>query len=243
MSQPPPPVPPAQTDELQFDTAEPAAPGEGVPAALNCAACNRPIADTYYAVGDKVVCPECREGIAASQTGGSPAARLLKAVVFGLGAGLAGAAIWWAVSRFLEMQIGLIAVLVGFMVGGAVRAGSDRRGGPGYQVLAVALTYLCIGISYAAQFLELFLMPEVRGEAPMAAVLRESLVRGLMEPFARGASGILGLLIIGFALWEAWQMNRSQPLDFNGPYRVAAPGGPTGAAPPQRPPATPGVGM
>jgi hypothetical protein len=239
MSQPPPPVPPPPADDLQFDTAEPVASPEGqaAPASISCVVCSRPITDVYFAAGDNVVCPQCRDGIIASRAGGSAVARLFKAGVFGLGAGLAGAAIWWVVHKFVG-QFGIIAVLVGFMVGGAVRAGSDRRGGLAYQLLAVLLTYLCISLSYAAQFLEVLLEPEVRaarGDPPMAFVVIEAFINGLIYPFARGATGILGLLIIGFALWEAWQLNRHQPLVFNGPYQV----GPGGAAPPGYPPPPP----
>jgi hypothetical protein len=128
------------------------------------------------------------------------------------------------------MQIGLIAILVGFMVGGAVRAGSDRRGGVGYQLLAVLLTYLCISLSYAAQFFEYFFKTENREDASLPVVLLVSIIQGVIYPFARGASGVFGLLIIGFALWEAWQLNRRQQIVFNGPYRVAGASGTTGPA-------------
>jgi len=37
---------------------------------------------------------------------------------------------------------------MGFLVGKAVFLGSGRRGGPGYQALAVGLTYLGIGVAY-----------------------------------------------------------------------------------------------
>ena len=43
--------------------------------------------------------------------------------------------------------LGLIAVLVGWMVGKAVLAGSGNRGGRAFQVMAVALTYCAIVMS------------------------------------------------------------------------------------------------
>lgn len=39
-------------------------------------------------------------------------------------------------------------------------------------------------------------------------------------PFLAGASNIIGLLIIGFGLWEAWKTNRRINLVINGPYSV-----------------------
>jgi hypothetical protein len=40
-------------------------------------------------------------------------------------------------------------------------------------------------------------------------------------PFLAGIQNIIGLVIIGFALYQAWQMNRRAPLVVNGPFAVA----------------------
>jgi hypothetical protein len=39
-------------------------------------------------------------------------------------------------------------------------------------------------------------------------------------PFLAGVENFLGLIIIGFALFQAWKMNRRVPLAFSGPYAV-----------------------
>src|SRR5205807_3550097 len=44
--------------------------------------------------------------------------------------------------------IGLIDILLGLVVGGAVSVGSRRRGGRAYQVLAVVLSYLSISANF-----------------------------------------------------------------------------------------------
>jgi hypothetical protein len=46
-------------------------------------------------------------------------------------------------------------------------------------------------------------------------------------PILAGFSNIIGLLIIGIAVFEAWKLNRKATLDVSGPYRV---GGAEGAA-------------
>jgi hypothetical protein len=51
----------------------------------------------------------------------------------------------------------------------------------------------------------------------------------LAAPFLAGIQNIIGILIIGFALWEAWKINRHVPLEIEGPFRLAA--SPPGAAP------------
>jgi len=47
-------------------------------------------------------------------------------------------------------------------------------------------------------------------------------------PFLAGIENILGLVIIGFALFQAWQMNRRVPLTITGPYAVNRAGGSSG---------------
>ena len=55
--------------------------------------------------------------------------RALRALLFGsIAAGL-GAAIYYGVAVATNMEFGLIAIVVGLMVGKAVKTGSDGRGG------------------------------------------------------------------------------------------------------------------
>ena len=46
----------------------------------------------------------------------------------------------------------------------------------------------------------------------------------LVVPFLGGSKNAIGLLIIGFALWEAWKFNARRPLPITGPYYVGPPG-------------------
>jgi hypothetical protein len=52
------------------------------------------------------------------------------------------------------------------------------------------------------------------------------------SPILFGIEAPIGLLIVAFALWEAWKFNRRHPIIFNGPFRVgeAGPSAPFGAA-------------
>jgi hypothetical protein len=43
----------------------------------------------------------------------------------------------------------------------------------------------------------------------------------LAAPFLAGVENLIGLLIIGFALWEAWKLNARRPLQISGPYQIA----------------------
>lgn len=46
----------------------------------------------------------------------------------------------------------------------------------------------------------------------------------LALPFMSGLQNILGLLIIGFGLYQAWQMNIKTKLNFQGPFEIKSSG-------------------
>lgn len=144
----------APSDDLQFSTAEPAAlsPEGEVSAALACRDCGAPITTSYFTVAGRTTCAACKAKVEHALAGGdtSRAARVSRALLYGFGAALVGAAIWFAVAVIFDLEIGLIAILCGWMVGRAVRKGSGERGGRRYQVVAALLTYLSVAMSYGA---------------------------------------------------------------------------------------------
>ena len=140
------------TTDLQFDRIAagpadaPAVPGK---LAVQCSACRASIETEYYQFNNRIVCRRCRglvQSLAETPTGLLP---LVRAGVFGLGAGIAGAAIYYAVIAIAHLEIGIVAILIGYMVGTAVRKGARGRGGLRFQVLAVALTYASVAIAYS----------------------------------------------------------------------------------------------
>lgn len=139
---------PADVDELQFDRAEYAEATGG--AGPTCVACHQAISDHYYQLNGAILCDRCRAGVMASIAGGSAFRRFLKACIFGFGAAIGGFAIYFGVLKITGLEIGLISILVGFMVGMAVRKGSENRGGVLYQLTAIFFTYLAIAASYSA---------------------------------------------------------------------------------------------
>lgn len=244
MSQPPSDA----TDDLQFDVAELDVPAAAVAPPRTCVGCRRPIVGAYYAIGDRLVCPACRAQVEAPPPG-SGFARLAKATAMGLGAGLAGALVWFAIRRVAGLQIGLVAVLVGYLVGRAVKRGSGNRGGRGYQVLAVVLTYACIATNYMPDVYQGLMAARDKAVAadarngapsgsvrplplPVRVVIRLAVTFGLSLalPLLMATTNPLGLLIVGFALWEAWKFAGRRRLPITGPYQVAAghPGLPSG---------------
>jgi hypothetical protein len=204
-------------DDIRFDRIE------GAPPQQACAACQQPLAGSYFHVDGKVTCASCAEAVRAQRgPTGSGAGRFARAVLGGLAGGFVGALVWFAVLKLTGYEVGLVAIVVGLLVGGGVRWGSHRRGGWLYQLLAVGITYCSIVATYVPLAVE-----AMEGE-PDVVLYAAVFVFALAAPFAGGFENVIGILIIGFALWEAWTMNRRVPVTIDGPFAIA----PTPAPPP-----------
>jgi hypothetical protein len=232
--------------ELQFDKAE-----LGAAAARTCSRCQTTIGEAYFTAGKDVTCAACAQGLGS--TGNS--SDLLRALGYGAGAALVGTLVWLLVMKIFNVELGLIAIMVGLLVGLAVRKGARGRGGPRYQALAMVLTYVSITSSYVPFVLKGIAekgdtsaeekktgeavsaepVPPVKTEKASAGALVVAVVFvfviALAAPFLAGANNIMGLFIIGIALYEAWKINRRIPLQ--GPFRIGtATGMPNATAPP-----------
>jgi hypothetical protein len=107
-----------------------------------CAACNRAITSSYYLANERTLCGLCRNDLERAMNSGSGVGRFARATGAGLVAAFLGFLLYYGIARLTGYEFGLIAIVVGFGVGSAVRWGSNGRGGWAYQGLAMALTYL-----------------------------------------------------------------------------------------------------
>lgn len=140
-------------EDLSFERAEVAggAAPEGVEA-IACSSCGQPVRGAYYHLNGAVLCISCRRKKVEEQ--GSPLGRFARAALLGGLAAALGTAIWYAIGKLTGYEFGLIAILIGLLVGGAVRFGSRRRGGWLYQGLAMFLTYSSIVATYIPDIVE-----------------------------------------------------------------------------------------
>ncbi|HPU31351.1 MAG TPA: hypothetical protein PK184_01485 [Phycisphaerae bacterium] len=242
-------------DNLQFDRAE----FEDAQAAgVVCSSCQQAITDWYYEINGLITCATCHAKVREAFFGGSRLRRAAMATVFGIVAGVLGAAIYYGVAAATGYEIGLVAIVVGLLVGGAVRRGSGGRGGWFYQLMAVALTYSAISGSYFIFAAKEFAKQEqatsnqvtesapadsppalagatsqpaaaaqaddasTEAPSPAAFLLAFVLVLGLALalPILVGIESPITFLIIGFALYEAWVINKRPALQINGPCRI-----------------------
>jgi hypothetical protein len=226
-------------DALQFDRAEYEKAQDAVP----CAQCEKPVAGAYYQVNGAVVCEGCTASLREHQLLGSRASRAVRATTAGLAAAVAGSLLYYGISALTGYEFGLIAIVVGFGVGTAVRWGSYGRGGWAYQTLAIALTYLAIVSTYVPPIIDSLRSAEqtasattkVDGATATASATVDAapptfgqfllaltllLLLACAAPFLAGIQNVIGIVIIGIGLYEAWKLNRRVTLDITGLHAV-----------------------
>lgn len=274
---------PPNNDPLQFDVAEtPVTSSPARPSVAPCKACAKPITETYFQVNGSIVCASCRAALERPR--GTRLGRVVRATGFGVIAAIGGAILYMIVAAITGFEFALVAIVVGFMVGTAVRKGSAGRGGRAYQLLAAGLTYLSVVSINVPLLINDFAAKEkarahsfaptpmdtinisargpvsaptptdpatsndsgmtvsqagIPGATPRAIKPRAThphfgrvllalvalLLLAARVPFLAGLSNLMGLIIIGVAVLQAWRLNRRVTLSITGPYRLG-----TGAA-------------
>ncbi len=275
--------------ELQFDKAD----FGDKQARLDCAACQQPIAGTYFQAGATTFCPRCRELVEAHQQKRPGLSGFLLAVVLGALAAAAGSLLYFGIAALTGYNFGLIAIVVGYLVGRAVRKGSGGRGGLVYQLLAVFLTYTSIVATYIPAIIEAVVKesgarPAVVASVPAGSTNRAGTTAGRTAPgegaasstvagapieepegprasrraageaaseppaprearsagqaigdllmglvflfglsyalpfmaLSEGGNAVMGLIIIGIGLMEAWRANQWFQVTFRGPFEL-----------------------
>ena len=198
-------------DNLQFDKAE-----LNQPAATACAACQTPLRDHYFQAMGKVLCETCAGQVRQYNAGtGAGAGGAAKAVALGVGAAILGTLVFGGVMIYSDSTWAIISIAIGWLVGRGVRKGSGGRGGLGFQVLAAFLTYSSIAGAYAWAIL-------MRVEVVTPASVIGAIMLAYRLPFLMGFENVLGIIIIGFGVWEAWRLNQRVELVITGPHALGA---------------------
>lgn len=199
---------PEPQPNLQFEHAE-------VPTAgVSCNACKQPIADQYFQINGSVTCNGCRDSVVQLLDVGFNANDFAKALGLGSLAALGGALLWAAVAHFTGYELGLIAIVVGLMVGKSIQWIINGRGGLPFQILAVLLTYSAIAMSYV-------ILASVQGyfSQESASGLISIIIAAYILPVQ---GGFMGLIILGVALYEAWIFTKRPEIQITGPYQIGA---------------------
>jgi hypothetical protein len=226
---------------LQFDTAITQA---TAPAGAACTLCQRAIPDEYFDVNGQSVCTACRSQLVQLAETPRGWGVFAKAGLFGLGAAIAGAILYYAVIAITNFEIGIVAIAIGYMVGWTIRKGTGGRGGRRFQVLALALTYWAVGLAYTPLTFQQIAEAEKKApsEQPAPAPIEQGaegasavsipLALGILFGFSLALpvlavvsslpGGLISGAIIAFGMQQAWKMTGVPQLQISGPYRIAA---------------------
>jgi hypothetical protein len=227
---------------LQLDRAE----FEGAHA-TTCDACAKTLAAEYYEANGTIVCGECCQALRSIGTAGTSLTRGIRALGAGAVAALAGSILYYAILALSGYEFGLIAIVVGMAVGKAVNWGAHGRGGWRYQTMAMALTYVSIVSSYVPILISEVrkqpaaveasatpgatatpaAQPQAADQAPPTATKAFAAIAFLIGvilalPFLAGAENIMGVIIIGIGLYEAWKFNRKGQVNITGPHAIGS---------------------
>jgi len=248
---------------LQFDKAEMDEAPQAVEVPM-CSNCTRPVVESYYQVGPAVVCAPCKDIVVKALESGKGWDRFFGGLRYGMGAAILGAIVWYAIREITQLEIGLVAIGIGILVGIAVKRGAGGFGGRRYQFLAVALTYASITMANVPLIVKELqhqsdsttaaaptaggssLGPSSASEptgtagnaAPPPPAQQNAeppaspgvfsflfawvmiFLFALALPFLAGAENIIGIIIIGIGLYEAWKITRHTPPQVRGPFAV-----------------------
>jgi hypothetical protein len=210
----------SQFEPLTFETS--AAPG-----AASCHKCGTALRGSYHMINERMACGPCRFAAEEQLSGGTGAVGLARAVVFGAGAAILGAAGYYAFVKLTGVEWALITAFVGLGVGMAVRIGSRGHGGRKFQGVAVGLTYLAMSGAYMP-----FILPALASRPNAGAITPAVILKWLFEmPIVIGVANPISGLIIAYALYRAWKSNAAGvPLTVSGPFRLQDAAGTRGAA-------------
>ncbi len=116
------------------------------PAATQCENCKKPVGEVYFQVNGAVNCEQCAKW-AEFNAGSGGHSHFARGILFGVGGAILGMILYSTVAIVTGLLIGYVSLAVGYLVGIAMKKGSQGRGGRRYQVAAVALTYAAVSLS------------------------------------------------------------------------------------------------
>jgi hypothetical protein len=213
---------PKELADLQFDRVDVGMPGDASAATpgVVCTLCRKSVGHEYYHVNDKPFCDNCRQIVLSATAMPRTAGPLIRGAAFGLAGAFAGAALYYAVAKVTRSEIGIVAIVTGYMVGYCVQKGTGGRGGRRFQILAVVLTYWSVGLAYALLAGRLSSVSDGVAFLTHGAVFLLAFLLPVLSIVGSMPWGLLSALIIFIGLRQAWSMTAAPTFDVSGPYRV-----------------------
>jgi hypothetical protein len=166
-----------------------------------CIVCFEPVpAGSTTRVSGEPACPACADKASRENAELQLGARHLPtAALFGTVAAVLCALVWTAVVALASLELGFLAILVGFAVGHAVRLGARNGRSPVLQGLAVALSVF--GLVLAKLFIVAWLLHSEAGLPLFSTTAFEVFPEAMSELLTPHDALWLGLAV--FAAWRA----------------------------------------
>jgi hypothetical protein len=193
-----------------------------------CGPCQAPLPGVYFQANGSAVCADCYRGLQQAVERGSSGA-FGRALVFGTGGAIAGAALYYLVAAITGWEVGIVAIAVGILVGKGIRRGAGLHRHWVYPALGIALSYAAIVSTYVPdvlqawrlQELEELALPQGPGlDVPLTfgRVLAAFLVASIVPGLALAKLEVMGPIILGIGLWEGWRYSKAPQIAFSGPH-------------------------
>ncbi len=179
-----------------------------------CAQCNRVLAEgePRETTSGGVFCQPCfaalRQQVEAAVAQQGEGINYVNAVAGGLGGGVVGALVWWGFTVLTHVSFGLVAVVIGVLVGKGVVMATGGKRTPALQAISVAIAAVAF---FYATFLvnRSFILKSVAEQTGLHDA-------GIAIPFVPSPSLMLTVVKAGFqffdlvflaiALYEAWKI-------------------------------------
>jgi hypothetical protein len=207
-----------------------------------CAGCKAALEQTPAGSGSSRLLRAAGFGLGAAVLGAGIYYAILAATGYEIG--LVAIAVGWLVGRavhqgsngaggwaYQTLAVGLTYLaIVSTYVPFIIRSAMEDKGKPSTTVSATAAPASVAGADTVT------VRPAATSDASRGKMTASKFALGLLAliaiaaaaPFLAGLENVLGLVIIGFALYQAWKMNRRVPLAFSGPYTVGQAAGAAG---------------
>lgn len=136
-------------------------------------------------------------------------ARFTQALLYGIGAAIAGSIVYAAFTIVTHIEIGYLAVGVGYLVGKAMLHATQGLGGRKYQVVSAILTYFAVAMAAVPEILWSLRsrgmdITHLRAGAYFQ-LAKYGAASPLLELHESLGSGLIGLFILFIGIRAAWK--------------------------------------
>jgi len=176
---------------------------------VTCALCSHTVGrESAYFVNSQLACAGCVAQVRAELASQAPGGiGVLVAGVAGLAGALVGAAVWSGVAIATDLEVGYVAVLVGFLAGLGVKLGAGKQRGRLLQYLAAALAV--VGLLAAKYMLFAYALVKVGRERGLSIGYLDGRILSFFPEALGQMLGAFDVLFLFLALGAAYRVPKA----------------------------------